>query len=216
MKFPVPGEVKSRLARDIGEVAAAEVYKMLSERVLRRTRPKTDSFERMIFYSPAGMLGEFEKWIPGERFFPQKGSDIGEVMANAFNEMFRHGAEKAVLTGTDIPGLRREIIEKALSDLDSSDVVIGPAKDGGYYLIGMKSPRPGLFKGISWGTGKVHEETISLVDTLGLTYSTLVTLSDLDTQEDLPGLGILDRTLSVPQAKDECAERVHKFGSYYS
>jgi uncharacterized protein len=189
MKFPVPGAVKTRLARDIGEVAATEIYRKVTEGVLRRTRPEAGEYERIIFYSPADMRDRFEEWIPGELFFPQRGGDVGEVMENAFHEMFDRGAAKAVLTGTDIPGLDRGIIEQAFSELDGSDAVIGPAQDGGYYLIGMKLPRPELFRGLSWGTGKTSEETLSIIDAHRLTRSVLVSLSDLDTGEDLLEFG---------------------------
>jgi rSAM/selenodomain-associated transferase 1 len=188
MKFPVPGEVKTRLAKDIGEAAATEVYRQVAEGVLRRTRPAVGIDDRIIFYSPADLRDRFEKWICAERFSPQRGNDIGEVMINAFDEMFCCGAEKAVLTGADIPGLHRGIIEQAFSHLDGCDVVIGPAKDGGYYLVGMKVPRPELFRGLSWGTEKVYAETVSLIDTLGLTMSTVVALGDIDMAKDLPEL----------------------------
>jgi rSAM/selenodomain-associated transferase 1 len=186
IKFPVPGMVKTRLAKDIGEAAATEIYTQLAEGVLLRTRPKGREYDRIIFYSPADMHDRFEEWIPGERFRPQRGGDVGEVMSNAFNQMFEDSAGKAVLTGTDIPGLHREIIGQAFSDLDGSDVVIGPAEDGGYYLIGMKLPRPELFSGISWGTAKVLRETLCRIKELKLTFSTLTVLSDLDRVEDLP------------------------------
>jgi rSAM/selenodomain-associated transferase 1 len=185
MKFPVPGLVKTRLARDIGEVKAAEIYGQLAERVVRRTRSGAGRYERIIFYSPAGMRESFKGWFQGERFCPQQGDDIGEVMSHAFREMFAYGATKAVLTGTDIPGLHAGIIGQAFSELDGFDVVIGPAKDGGYYLTGMKLFRPELFRGLSWGSKRVYEETVSLIDALGLTLKTLSPLSDLDTREDL-------------------------------
>jgi rSAM/selenodomain-associated transferase 1 len=185
LKFPAPGRVKVRLARDIGGEAAAKLYGILAQRLLWRTLPAKNVYERIIFFSPAEMRERFEEWIPGERFFPQRGDDLGEIMSNAFEEMFMLGAEKAVLTGTDIPGLHRGIIEQAFAGLDNSDVVIGPAKDGGYYLIGMKAQNPGLFCGPSWGTETVHEKTLSLADALGLSVGTVETLSDLDTYEDL-------------------------------
>ncbi len=185
MKFPLPGEVKARLARDIGEEAAAELYRILTERVLERTMPNTGGYERVIFYSPAEMREKFEEWIPGGCFCPQRGGDIGAVMANAFSEMFDLGAEKAVLTGTDIAGLHRGIIEQAFDVLERCDVVIGPAKDGGYYLIGMKTPNTGLFRGLAWGTGRVYEKTLSLTGALGLSVGCVEPLSDLDTYEDL-------------------------------
>jgi rSAM/selenodomain-associated transferase 1 len=191
IKFPVPGRVKTRLAKDIGEAAATEIYRQLAEGVLLRTRPRNREYDRIIFYSPADMRDRFGEWIPGERFRPQRGGDVGEVMSIAFSGMFEDGAAKAVLTGTDIPGLHRGIIKQAFSDLDGSDVVIGPAEDGGYYLIGMKLPRPELFRGISWGTARVLRETLLRIKELKLTFSILTLLSDLDRVEDLPVLDSL-------------------------
>jgi rSAM/selenodomain-associated transferase 1 len=191
IKFPIPGTVKTRLAKDIGEAAATEIYRQLAEGMLLRTRPKKREYDRIIFYSPAHMRDSFGEWIPGERFRPQRGRDVGEVMSNAFSEMFEDGAAKAILTGTDIPGLHRGIIKQAFSELDKSDVVIGPAKDGGYYLIGMTLPRSELFCGISWGTAKVLRETLSRIKEVNLTFSILTLLSDLDRAEDLPALDSL-------------------------
>jgi rSAM/selenodomain-associated transferase 1 len=188
IKFPVPGMVKTRLAKDIGEAAATEICKQLAEGVLRRTRSETREYERIIFYSPPHMRDRFEEWIPGEQYRPQRGGDVGEVMSNAFSEMFEDGSAKAVLTGTDIPGLHRGIIGRAFFELDRCEVVIGPAEDGGYYLIGMKLPRPELFAGISWGTAKVLRETLSRIKELKLTLSILAPLSDVDSVEDLPAL----------------------------
>jgi rSAM/selenodomain-associated transferase 1 len=188
MKFPVPGMVKTRLAKDIGVMAATEIYRQLAEGVMRRTRPKRREYDRIIFYSPADMQDRFAEWIPGEQYRPQRGGDVGEVMSNAFNEIFEDGAARAVLTGTDIPGLHRGIIGQAFSELDRSDVVIGPAEDGGYYLIGLKFPRPELFTGISWGTPGVLRQTLSRIRELNLTPGMLTVLSDLDRAEDLPAL----------------------------
>ncbi len=185
LRYPEPGIVKSRLSKGIGEERAAEIYREMAEGVLRRTRPQEDGYERIIFFSPPDGREKVEEWIPGERLAPQSGEDIGRIMDNAFMEMFASGAEKAILTGTDIPELDRSIVSQGFSELERSDVVIGPAKDGGYYLIGLKSAQPALFRGISWGTGMVLQKTLSRIRKSNLTFCLMRELCDLDRVEDL-------------------------------
>jgi rSAM/selenodomain-associated transferase 1 len=185
-KFPEAGKVKTRLARDIGAEGAARIYKIIAERVFRDTSPDRDSdFERMIFYWPPLDKGRFESWIPGEKLIPQRGRDIGDIMRNALKDLLESGASKAVITGVDIPGLNRAIIKDAFLKLDNADVVMGPAEDGGYYLIGMKAAHPKIFREISWSTGKVFDETVCIIEKMGLRYSTVRTLSDVDRIEDI-------------------------------
>jgi glycosyltransferase A (GT-A) superfamily protein (DUF2064 family) len=105
-------------------------------------------------------------------------------MANALEEMFEMGAEKAIVVGADIPELHRGIIERAFGELDSADIVVGPARDGGYYLIGMKSTHPEIFLNIDWGTGEVFSKTLLNIERMGLRYRTVETLFDVDCLED--------------------------------
>jgi rSAM/selenodomain-associated transferase 1 len=133
-KFPEPGKVKTRLARGIGPDAAADVCRRIAEYVLKRTAPEDSGYRRIIFYMPETMRQRFSEWMPGEVLKAQTGGDVGERMDNALKELFNTGAEKAIIVGSDIPGLHRGIIEKSFYELDSCDVVIGPATDGGYYL----------------------------------------------------------------------------------
>jgi rSAM/selenodomain-associated transferase 1 len=194
LKYPEAGRVKSRLSKDIGEKRAAEIYRETAEGVLKRTRPQSGSYERIIFFSPPDAGEEIKEWLPGERLIPQCGDDLGAIMNNAFREMFALGALKALLTGTDIPELDGKIVSQGFSELDRSDVVIGPARDGGYYLIGMKSQQPRIFHHISWGSGDVLHETLSRVKELNLTFSVLTQLRDLDRAEDLASLGRLRKS----------------------
>jgi len=185
-KYPEAGKVKTRLARDIGAEGAAKMYKIIAERVFRDTSPERDSdFERVIFYSPPEDKGRFESWIPGEKLLSQRGRAIGDIMGNALKDLLESGASKAVITGVDIPGLNRDIIKYAFLKLDNADLVIGPAEDGGYYLVGMKAAHPEIFRGISWSTGKVFDETICIIEKMGLRYSTVRTLTDVDRIEDI-------------------------------
>ncbi len=185
IKFPEPGKVKTRLAKEIGRGEAARVCRVLAERVLENTRPSGGDYERTIFFSPERMRNEFARWLKNERLLPQKGSDIGEIMCNALSDLFRAGAVKALIVGADIPDLNRSIIKRAFSELDHFDIVIGPAADGGYYLIGMKSLYPGIFRGIAWSTDKVLEDTVTLISKSCLTYKKIAVLSDVDSLQDL-------------------------------
>ena len=184
-KFPEPGKVKTRLARHIGAEKAATVYRRIAEYVLQRTAPSRSGYCRIIFYTPDTLKQRFEDWLPGEVLMPQKGPDIGERMDSALQEMFARGAEKAIVVGADIPELRRGIIEQAFEELDNADIVIGPARDGGYYLIGMKSAHPEIFRNITWSTGTVLQETVQMLSRSGLRYRTVATLSDVDTPDDV-------------------------------
>jgi len=183
-KFPEPGKVKTRLAKDIGPDAAARVCREIAEYVLKRTSPEGSGYHRIIFFSPETMTQRFSEWMPDEVLRAQTGGDVGERMDNALKELFDLGAEKAIVVGSDIPGLHRGIIDQAFQELDSGDVVIGPAMDGGYYLIGMKSPNPEIFRNISWGTEKVFKETVTIIEKKGLSYGVVATLFDVDDLDD--------------------------------
>ena len=183
-KFPEPGRVKTRLARDIGPDAAADVCRRIAEYVLKRTSPDDSVYHRIIFYAPDAMRQQFSEWMQGEVLLAQTGGDVGERMDNALKELFNMGAERAIVVGSDIPGLHKGVIEQAFHGLDSCDVVIGPAMDGGYYLIGMKSPHPEIFRTITWGTDKVFEETVTITEKMGLSYGVVATLFDVDDLDD--------------------------------
>jgi rSAM/selenodomain-associated transferase 1 len=189
-KYPEPGKVKSRIAREIGEEEAARIYRSLAERVFKETTPAERGYGRIVFYHPHTLKAGFEKWLPGERLILQRGRDIGEKMENALRDLFALGAEKAAVVGVDIPDLDRDIIKQCYIELDSSDVVMGPALDGGYYLIGMKKLHPEIFRGIPWSSGQVYEATIEILHRLQLSVSTLNRLSDVDTVEDLRKFGL--------------------------
>jgi len=183
-KFPEPGQVKTRLAQEIGPGAAAVFYRRLAEYVLKRTASLDSGYLRIVFYTPDAMRQGFEEWLGNELLRPQRGADVGERMANALEEMFEMGAEKAIVVGADIPELHREIIDRAFRELDSADIVLGPAIDGGYYLIGMKASQPEIFLNIDWGTGEVFNQTVLNIKKMRLRYITVETLFDVDSLED--------------------------------
>lgn len=180
IKNPVKGKVKTRLAATAGEHRALEIYLAL----LGRTRQVAMEVEakRYLFYSD--FVDENDEW--DARFFYKKlqqRGDIGERMAAAFREVLPlHSA--AVLIGCDIPGLRAEILNLAFEKLATHDFVLGPATDGGYYLIGMKTFEPAVFQEITWSTAAVFERTIRKIEALGKSWAAVTTLPDVDVEED--------------------------------
>ena len=181
IRNPVLGCVKTRLAADIGNLNALNVYKNL----LSYTRNITNSMDssRLLFYSDFIDLND--DWEDGiYQKYLQSGNDFGEKMLNAFNiALTQH--ELVVIIGSDCFELNSEIIELAFKKLKYFDVVIGPAKDGGYYLMGLKRVYPELFQGKNWSTDSVLSETINTLKELDLTYHLLPLLGDIDTLQDL-------------------------------
>lgn len=116
----------------------------------------------------------------------QEGEDLGDRMSNAFEKIFALGAEKAVIVGSDCPEITTAIINSAFTTLKEKDVCIGPARDGGYYLLGMNKPLPFLFQQKAWSTDSVFSSTIDDLEKQNLSFGKLPELSDLDTAEDLP------------------------------
>lgn len=184
MKYPELGRVKTRLAKDIGHKKAAEIYRQLAGQTIKNTFPVDQKYRRIVFFDPPDRMKDFQAWLEGEEFIPQQGNDIGERMDRAIRELLGLGAEKVVLTGADIPALNSAIIAKAFATLDHADIVIGPAADGGYYLIGMKEPHGEIFYGIPWSSGEVLKQTVRVIEDQKLQYQSLITLSDLDTASD--------------------------------
>jgi hypothetical protein len=185
VKQPTPGDVKTRLAEALGADNAAEVYRALVEEVVRRTHPRGGEYRRLFFYTPDEARCEMGSWFPVETWLPQGGNDLGARMAAAFDEAFRRGARRAAIIGTDAPSLSRELVLEALDALNDHNLAIGPASDGGYYLLALDRARPELFDGISWSTSSVLRQTLERAATLGLRVRLLKALTDIDTLADL-------------------------------
>lgn len=187
-KFPLKGTVKTRLAAQFGEDKALNIYKALLENTIVRCRP--DEAAAYIFgiaVIPDDLLERFKNDYPGlDFYFSQSGDDLGRRMNHALNRLLSDKeTKKAILIGADIPDLNRDIIEDALTLLDEKDIVLGPASDGGYYLIGMKKPFPRLFEGIDWGGADVLTNSLRRAEQQGLSCCLLKQLADLDRPEDL-------------------------------
>ena len=185
LKRPVPGEVKTRLIPLLGAEAAARLYRRLTEEGIRRTAPPHVEYVRVLFHAPASAEAEIAAWFPGEILRPQAEGDLGARMAMAFEAVFQEGARRAALVGTDIPWLTCGDVARALAALDEADVALGPAEDGGYYLIGLRRPQPALFREIAWSTPSVLAATVERAHMEGLSVHALPPHRDLDDADDL-------------------------------
>ncbi|WP_299110844.1 TIGR04282 family arsenosugar biosynthesis glycosyltransferase [uncultured Winogradskyella sp.] len=177
---PELGKCKTRLARVIGDVNALEVYKYLINHTASIAQKV--NCDPYVFYSEN--ITKNDSW--NDLHFNKKlqhGNDLGERMKNAFEALFKKGYEKVVIIGSDLLDLNETIIENAFKALDNNDIAIGPAEDGGYYLLGMKTLYPTVFNIENWGTETVYEQTLSKL--IHNSVYVLEMLNDIDTIEDL-------------------------------
>jgi len=182
LKAPVRGLVKTRLAVELGADAALAIYRQLLDGVLREMAAIN---EVELHYAPASEHALIITLLkPGWNHHPQAEGDLGMRMQQAFERAFQTGAQRVVMIGTDCPEVNVTDIHAAWEALSQHDLVLGPAEDGGYWLIGMKQPQPELFNGIHWSTGSVLAETTARAQQLRLRYQLLRTLSDVDTKAD--------------------------------
>ncbi|RPD48571.1 glycosyltransferase [Hymenobacter sediminis] len=180
---PELGRVKTRLAADIGAEAALAVYRQL----LTYTRGVAGpvAAHKIVWLAEAGPAADLTDWWPGFEQQPQPPGDLGQKMEAAFAYSFARQATAVVIIGTDCPGLTTEHLEAAFEALATHDVVLGPATDGGYYLLGMRQLWSSLFQNKAWSTATVRAATMADVEHLGLRLHLLPELSDLDTGADL-------------------------------
>lgn len=206
LKAPRPGAVKTRLVPALGPDAPAALYRALAESAVEGTRPRAGEYEQLLFFAPAEARAEMEAWFPGETWIAQDGLDLGVRMAAAFDEAFRRGADRAAIVGSDVPGLTSSDVVAALDSLADHDLALGPALDGGYWLIALGRPAPALFQGIAWGSASVFAATMERAAVLGLTVRVLEPRRDVDTLDDVRAEWARIRPL-VPASVAEAVER---------
>ena len=178
-KNAILGQVKTRLASGMGELPALEIYKHL----VQLTYLELEAVPVPVWTFFSDFIPESTR-LTVEKSFVQQGQDLGERMANAFALTFESGRNKVVLIGTDCPTLQSQHLLQAFEALKDSDLVVGPASDGGYYLIGMKGRAAYLFEGIEWSTSQVLSQTLHVASRHGLIVTLLPKLDDIDIQED--------------------------------
>jgi uncharacterized protein len=191
-RFPKPGETKTRLIPLLGKGGAAALHRGMTTHIAEEAKSlaKTRPLAVEIRYDGGSEI-LMRDWLgPDYAYRHQGGGDLGQRMFFAFGEAFSEGMDRVVLVGTDIPGLNGTIIETAMQGLLGHDLVLGPAIDGGYYLIGFnRPPNRALFTGIPWGTGIVLASTLRIAKEHGLSTALVETLSDVDRPEDVELLG---------------------------
>ncbi len=190
VKQPIPGQVKTRLAASVGDEQAARIYASFQRDIVHNVRDLAG--RRVLAYAPdtddarqhfeSLGAGAFETW-------PQPNVDLGGRMAAFFEEQFASGAERVAIIGSDSPSLPAEFIDQALASLSNRDCVIGPATDGGYYLIGLQQSLASrvkqVFENIEWSSHKVLAQTVTRLQELDASLSLLNPWYDVDTAEDL-------------------------------
>jgi hypothetical protein len=176
----VLGRVKTRLAKTIGKKKALEIYRDL----LRHTMTESQAIDcdKYLFYDEE--IIHNDNWsndIYKKRV--QFGFDLGDKMQNAFELLFKQGYRKCIIIGSDLFELKSQHINDAFIKLECNEVVIGPAEDGGYYLLGLKKTTPSIFKNIDWGNASVLTDTLKKLENTKIDF--LEMLNDIDTIEDL-------------------------------
>ncbi|MES2709383.1 MAG: TIGR04282 family arsenosugar biosynthesis glycosyltransferase [Verrucomicrobiota bacterium] len=189
LKYPQAGRVKTRLAATLGAERAVEIYRLLVKEVFRNL---PEDVRIIILFDPPERAGEIREWIGGLRpdlisrfeFAAQQGTGLGERLIHAFDHAFDRGFAKICAIGTDCIDLTAALFDEAWRALDHADCVLGPATDGGYYLIGLKTRQPSVFQKITWSTSLVYTETLRRVEAAGLRHAALAPFGDIDDGTD--------------------------------
>ena len=186
-RYPQPGTTKTRLVKALGEQGAADLQKKLAEHTLAQVRPLLQIRQvKLVVYFAGGSEIQMQEWLGTGICYREQGSgNLGHRIEQACAAVFKQGVKRLVIIGTDCPGLQADHINRALEALCHKDLVLGPATDGGYYLIGMNRENKALFTSIQWGMETVLADTIRAGNKLGLSIEILETLSDVDRPEDL-------------------------------
>lgn len=180
VKNTIKGRVKTRLAKTIGDEAALEVYSHLVGITEKETQKLTDCEVHVYFTEK-----KHSRFWPNNEKFIQSEGDLGARMRGAFQNGFNSGYKKIICIGSDLPDLTSEIISEGLRVLEHKDTVFGPAKDGGYYLVGMKELIPEIFTNKPWSTPSLLLLTTDELTQTGRSFKLLEALNDVDTFEDL-------------------------------
>ena len=186
-RYPLPGQVKTRLIPVLGAEGACRLHQKMVEHAMATVRNFSLVFPADIFvFFHGGSEVLMEVWLGSDaEYLPQPAGDLGTKMSAAFHAVFTRGFETAMMIGTDCPDIDGHILSASFSLLGETDMVIGPAADGGYYLLGLKKNHDNLFKGIAWGSDQVCSQTLTAAEHAQLRVGFLPQLTDIDRPEDL-------------------------------
>jgi rSAM/selenodomain-associated transferase 1 len=189
-RYPQPGRTKTRLIPHLGPAGAAALQRQMTEHVLAQVLEASRHLPLAVeVHFDGGSLAQMQSWLgdrPGLGYYPQGAGDLGARLAAAFGRSFAAGRSGAIAIGSDCPALALSHLSAAAAALQRTEIVLGPATDGGYYLIGLRQPQPALFHGIDWGTERVLAQTLAAIHTQQLTVELLTPLTDVDLPEHLP------------------------------
>lgn len=187
IRYPELGKIKTRLAKDLGEKKTFDFYKSIVKETIKKL--KSSSWDTIIYCADMIDKSKISLWldIPERFIFKQNKNHLGSKMYNAFYEL-KDSYKKTILIGSDCPTITKEIILNSYIDLNKNDSTIGPAEDGGYYLVGFKNSildkAKDVFEDINWSSGKEYTETISNFQNLKLTFTNQSELNDIDDIND--------------------------------
>jgi uncharacterized protein len=186
-RYPQVGKAKTRLIPALGEAGAMALHRQMAEHTLAQVQKLQvlRPLEVEVRFT-GGDRDQMQNWLGHDLHYVLQGEgDLGERLVRSLQSAFTNGVESVVVIGTDCPDLSAALMAQALDALHNHDLVVGPARDGGYYLIGLRRLVPELFQGIAWSTAAVFQQTIAIAQTLNLQVTTLPTLADVDRPEDL-------------------------------
>ena len=186
VKNPIEGQVKTRIAKTVGDAKAVEIYREL----LAHTRSvagalPAENYAKTVYYGDC--INEDDLWNGWEKALQPQDGDLGDRMKQAFREQFARGAERAVVIGSDCLALQPRHLLEAFAQLERRDVVLGPSTDGGYYLLGMNLLREEIFDKMPWSQPQLMEKTKAALTRKNLSYALLEPLTDIDEWEDYAG-----------------------------
>src|ERR1051326_7332407 len=164
-RYPIAGQVKTRLIPVLGAEGAAALHRRLVLRAWQTAHEACRALPADLgVYFHGGTERAMSHWLGDDaRFLPQRAGDLGERMADAFAESFRTGSTATIIIGSDCPDLSPDVITETFARLTEAPVVLGPAQDGGYYLVGLSRPMPELFHSIPWGTDRVLADSLAVL-----------------------------------------------------
>lgn len=186
-RYPEPGKTKTRLIPVLGDIGAANLQKQMTEQTILQVKElqKLTKLSVEICFT-GGNLEKMRNWLGNDLLYQFQGEgDLGQRMERSLVNAFNQTAKQVIIIGTDCPDLNSQILLDAFEKLQVFNLVLGPAIDGGYYLIGLQKPAAELFTNIHWGTAEVFAKTVEIAEKLNLSIGYLPSLADIDRPEDL-------------------------------
>ncbi len=190
-RYPQPGKAKTRLIPALGAAGAADLHRQMVEQTLAEIKQLQELVQLSVEIwfaateDSAETQRQMQDWLGDWDYSPQSNGDLGQQLIAANQTAFNSGMQQVITIGSDCPGLKAGLMQQAFGLLNQHDLVLGPAQDGGYYLIGLRRHLPELFCNITWSSERVLQQTVEIASGLGLSVAYLETLADVDRPEDL-------------------------------